>query len=109
MNLELILGIIIGLILVIGFICYFLNERKTVKEWLFFAVTEAEKLLGSKVGKLKLAQVFSKFIEAFPIFSKFIKFKTFSKWVDLALEQMKKYLEDNQKAKTYVGIEEIEK
>lgn len=109
MTLEIIIQIIIGVILVIGAICFALNEKKTVKEWLFLAVTEAEKALGSKMGRMKLAQVFNEFIKAFPIFSKFIKVGTFTKWVDLALEQMREYLQSNKNAKDYVGFTEQNK
>ena len=106
MSIELIIQIIIGIILVGGAICFILNEKKTVKEWLFLAVTEAEKALGSKMGRMKLAQVFNEFVKVFPIFSKFINITTFAKWVDIALEQMRKYLQSNKNAKDYVGFTE---
>ena len=68
------------------------NERRSVREWLLFAVSEAEKLLGGKTGALKLRKVFGAFVETFPVFSAFISFDTFSGWVDTALEDMRALL-----------------
>ena len=102
MTLETIIAIIIGAILLIGLICYVINQRKSVKEWLFLAVVEAEKALGSKTGRLKLRQVFKEFITLFPIFSKFVTFEKFSKWVDGALAQMKETLKSNSAIQEYI-------
>lgn len=96
----------IALILGGGLVCYVINQKKSIKEWLLFAVVEAEKALGSKTGKLKLRQVFENFIKLYPFFSKFIKFETFSKWVDKALEEMKKMLQSNVEVQGYVGVKE---
>ncbi len=67
-----------------------------VKAWLLWAVCEAEKILGGGTGKLKLAMVYSMFIERFPKFSKIMPFSLFSKLVDEALEIMREWLENNQ-------------
>lgn len=99
---ELIFCVVIGIILLVGSICLIINQKKSVKEWLLLAVTEAEKALGSKTGRLKLNLVFENFVKLFPIFSKFITFSTFSGWVDLALDQMKVMLTSNQAVKEYV-------
>lgn len=108
MSVELIITAIVGLILIIGAIIGIIKGKKNIKRWLFYAVTEAEKALGSKTGKLKLAQVFANFVSIFPIFSKFVTFATFSKWVDIALAEMKEYLQSNKNANDYVNIEEKE-
>lgn len=102
MSVEIIITAIVGIVLIIGVIIGLIKEKKNVMKWLFYAVTEAEKILGSKTGQLKLAQVFANFITAFPFFSKIITFNTFSKWVDIALEKMKEYLKDNENANKYV-------
>lgn len=41
-----------------------------VKEWLLWAVTEAEKELGSGTGQLKLRQVYDLFVQRFPVITK---------------------------------------
>ena len=38
------------------------EQRERVKEWLLWAVTEAEKELGSGTGQLKLRQVYDLFL-----------------------------------------------
>lgn len=73
-----------------------------IKEWLLWSVVEAEKELGSSTGRLKLSMVYDAFILKFPMTSKFISFETFSKYVDLALDEMRRLLESNQAVKEYV-------
>lgn len=102
---EIILVIIVAAILIVGTICLIINQKKSVKQWLLFAVTEAEKALGKKTGQLKLRQVFENFIQLFPLFSKFVSFETFSKWVDQALVEMKKMLSSNINVNMYVSGE----
>ena len=97
--------IIIGLILIGGLIATFINEKKSVKQWLVLAVAEAEKALGSGVGELKLREVYQKFVSLYPILAKLITCERFAKWVDKALEQMKTLLENNEKVAEYVGVE----
>ncbi len=65
------------------------DETNTVKEWLIFATTQAEYLLGSGTGQQKLMTVYKMFMERFPVFSVFVSFETFSRWVDIALDAMK--------------------
>jgi hypothetical protein len=72
-----------------------------VKEWLLYAVTEAEKELGGGTGQLKLRHVYDMFISKFK-FASFIKFETFSGWVDEALEKMEHLLSTNEKVAAYV-------
>lgn len=76
-------------------------EKEKVLNWLVYAVTAAEKDLGTKTGKLKLRTVYERFVGAFPIFSLVLPFSTFSEWVDIALDEMKKMLE-NAAIKNYV-------
>lgn len=94
--------IIVLLILAGGAVAAALNQRKSAKEWLLLAVTEAEKALGGGTGKLKLRQVYQQFITTFGLFAKFVRFETFEIWVSESLEQMKKMLESNKKVEEYV-------
>lgn len=93
------IGGIIGVIIIIYLI---VNQKHKIIEWLKFAVTEAEKLLGEKTGQLKLRQVYDWFVEKFPVVAAFLPFKIFSGWVDIALQTMRKWLEDNKQVLNYV-------
>ena len=53
-----------------------------VREWLLFAVTQAEKELGGGTGQIKLRYVYDMFVVKFPSLVKFISFETFSFMVD---------------------------
>ena len=77
------------------------KQIAAVKEWLLYAVTQAEKELGGGTGQLKLRYVYDLFISKFP-WASFIKFETFSGWVDEALEEMKHLLSTNDKVAAYV-------
>ena len=78
------------------------QETENLKEWLRFAVAEAEKELGSGTGQLKLRMVYDKAIEKFPFISK-IPFSVFSGFVDQALDWMKDQLTNNKKIREYVN------
>lgn len=79
------------------------EQIQALKEWLLFAVSEAEKALGSGTGKLKLRYVYDMFLEKFPYIAKFLTFEKFSEYVDEALEEMKKLLETNPKISSYIN------
>lgn len=74
-----------------------------IRQWLLYAVTEAEKELGSGTGQLKLRRVYDLFVQRFPAVAAVISFDTFSLWVDEALEQMRGMLEQHQDVRKYVG------
>lgn len=80
------------------------DQIKAVKEWLLYAVTMAEKELGSGTGELKLRFTYDLFVTKFPMVAKVISFELFSAWVDEALDQMKKMLETNQSAADLINI-----
>lgn len=61
---------------------------KNAKEWLLFAVIEAEKQLGSDTGVIKLRAVYDQFLEKFPVLRMWVSFDLFSKMVDEALNKM---------------------
>lgn len=78
------------------------NQISKIKSWLLYAVTKAETELGEKTGQLKLHTVYDLFIVRFPQTAKLVSFKTFSLWVDDALDEMKKMLENNKKIEELV-------
>ena len=73
-----------------------------IKEWLLYAVTEAEKELAGGTGQLKLRQVYDLFVQRFPAVAAVVSFDTFSLWVDEALGQMRELLAKNEHAAAYV-------
>lgn len=78
------------------------EQIAAVKEWLLWAVIQAEKELGSGTGKLKLRQVYDLFVTKFPWVAKYVSFTSFSIWVDEALIEMRKLLETNTYISTFV-------
>lgn len=90
------------IVMAIVAIIYFLTSPSRIEQWLIYAVTMAEKDLGSGTGQIKLRQVYDMFINAYPIFSKIVPFNLFSKWVDNALEFLKKQVESNKNVKEFV-------
>lgn len=100
--------ITIAAIVGVGFFIYdfiklpIANQIEKVKEWLLYAVAQAEKELGGGTGQLKLRYVYDLFIHAFPIFSKFISFNHFSDLVDMVLETFNQILDTNKQINTYV-------
>lgn len=71
------------------------EQREKIKEWLVWAVTQAEAELGGGTGQLKLRQVYDMFIQRFPAIAKMISFDTFKYWVDEALIEMREMLQNN--------------
>lgn len=73
-----------------------------IKEWLKWAVTEAESYLGSGTGELKLRYVYDMAVKQFPIIKYIIPFSVFSAWVDEALVWMRQQIDANAKIAEYV-------
>lgn len=83
------------------------EQREKVKEWLLWAVTQAEAELGSGTGQLKLRSVYDLFVQRFPAVAKAVSFDTFSLWVDGALDEMREMLKQNRAVQELVnGVEE---
>ena len=78
-----------------------------VREWLLWAVTEAEKELGGGTGKLKLRQVYDLFVTRFPWLAQIVPFDLFSSLVDDALEDMRDMLKTNQAVLAHVNGEGV--
>ena len=79
------------------------QKIKNIKEWLKWAVIEAERQLGSGTGQLKLRLVYNSAVNKFPFIVSLVSFEVFSLWVDDALEWMKKQLETNEAISQYVN------
>lgn len=95
-------GAVIG-VAIYHFVKLPLSEQlDKVREWLLWAVTQAEKELGGGTGQLKLRQVYDLFIARFPWIAKVIGFSTFSDLVDDALVEMRKMLAQNEAVQTLV-------
>lgn len=106
MELKDIIALIVGGVILIGIIIYLVVcQKEKVKEWLKWAVVEAEKLLGTGTGQLKLRQVYDWFCEQFTFLSAIVPFQVFSAWVDVALETMDKWLSENKQITAYVKNE----
>ena len=89
-------GIICAVVLVV---LYFWQQRSKSIQWLIWAVSAAEKELGSKTGQLKLRRVYDWYVEKFPWLSAIVPFVIFSKWVDKALTTMRRWVDN----KTPIG------
>lgn len=85
------------------------EQLTSLKEWLLYAVTLAERELGSGTGKLKLRYVYDMFVVKFPWLAKVVTFVQFSVWVDQSLEEMNHLLTNNTAVKTYVAGQAAEK
>lgn len=102
---DLLFWIILGVPLVLLIVASILlakNQKKKVIEWLKYAVSMAEKELGEKTGQLKLRRVYDWFIEKFPKLSSIIPFATFSKWVDVALQTLDKWIDSKNAVANYI-------
>lgn len=78
------------------------EQINSVKEWLLYAVTEAEKELGSGTGQIKLRYVYDMFLVTFPNLARLITFEQFSFLVDEVLNTFRPLLEQNKSLQSYV-------
>ena len=109
-NWALIIVALSALVVAISFVVNFFQKPtpeqiKQVKAWLLYAVSLAERELGSGTGKLKLRYVYDLFISKFEALSKMISFEQFSALVDEVLEDMKEMLKTNKDIQQYIGAE----
>ena len=73
-----------------------------VKTALLYMVTEVEKELKSKTGRVKRSMVWEWLVERFPIISLFITEEKYDELLDQALDEFRKMLEDNSSLYDYV-------
>ena len=78
------------------------EQLTKVREWLLWAVTEAEKSLGGGTGQLKLRQVYDLFVTRFPWLTRLVSFSLFSAMVDDALDELREMLDTNEAVKEFV-------
>ena len=107
MNVQIIVALVIVAIALVCGIIWFVKLPKdkkiaNIKEWLKFAVVDAEKELGSGTGQLKLRMVYNMAVKQFPFIVQLIPFDTFSGWVDEALDWMRDQLAENKVTQSYV-------
>jgi len=103
--------IIVGLLAVVLMVVYLVvkffclptdKQIEKVKEWLKYAVTQAEKALGSGTGQLKLRYVYDMFVQRFPWLSRVVTFDYFEMLVDEALKWLELQLASNKNIKEFV-------
>jgi hypothetical protein len=87
---HIVMGVILAVAIVGGGI--YVNG---FKNWLVWAVSEAEAVFGSNTGKLKLRYAYELAVNRFPTIAKLIPFALFSKMVDDALDIMRDMIENN--------------
>lgn len=98
----------IAILTVSGYILYTFikmpkdHQLNKFKEWLLYAVAEAERELGSGTGQLKLRYVYDMFILRFESLSKVISFEAFSIMVDEALDKFREMLANNTAVANYI-------
>lgn len=79
------------------------KQMEKVRQWLLFAVMEAEKKFGDHMGQVQLRYVYDLFVGKFPWIAKAISFEAFRGLVDKALDEMKELLSKNEAAAEYVA------
>jgi len=112
-NWYIILAAIAGIAVLVYLIVKFFKFPRAeqiakIKEWLLFAVTEAEKEFGSGTGQLKLRYVYDMFVAKFPYLVKFVSFEFFSKLVDDVLVKFKEMFKTNTAVQSYVASNTVE-
>ena len=74
-----------------------------IRNWLLYAVIQAEKEYGAGTGALKLRYVYDQFVDRFESAATIITFERFSRLVDEALQNMRHLLETNKDIEYYVN------
>lgn len=95
---NIVLCVIMAVILVFGGL-YIMGY----KDWLVWAVIEAEHMLGSKTGKMKLRYVYDLSIKHFPVIAKLLPFSVFAFLVEKALEVMNTMIQENKSIAEAIG------
>lgn len=101
--------IIVLLVLIGGVIAFFKGEHKSMKDWLLYACSVAEKEFGSKTGQLKLRYVWSMACKQFSFLTTFLSFEKFSEMVDDCLIDLRHLIETNDNIATCLETEKGDK
>ena len=104
MEAKIIFIAVLAVVLIVGIVLA--ANVSAFRNWLVYAVTEAEQKFGGKTGKLKLRYVYDLAVEAFPVIAKTLPFGFFSWAVDSALLIMRGMLEDNKQIADIVNKKE---
>ena len=104
MEAKIIFIAVLAVVLIVGIVLA--ANVSAFKNWLVYAVTEAEAKFGGKTGKLKLRYVYDMAVEAFPVIAKTLPFGFFSWAVDSALLIMRGMIEDNRQIADIVNKKE---
>lgn len=90
--------LVVAVVFIIGFFKKPRDEQiNTLREWLLWAVMQAESYFGAETGVIKLRYVYDMFIVKFPWLAKIISFDTFANLVDEALDRMEQLLVEQPK------------
>lgn len=87
-------AIILAVVAVIALVIFFAvrGKKDIIYKMLYALCDEAEKLYGSKTGKMKFAYVMEKAYAALPAIIKvFITYNTLETWIEKALVKAKEY------------------
>ena len=103
--LECIPYVIILFVLIGGAVAFFKGEERSLRNVLLYLCSEAEKMLGSKTGQLKLKYVWSQACSQFKFLTTFMTFEKFSEMVDQCLVEFRHLVETNPNIAGYVGVE----
>ena len=87
-------GLIFGVIIILC-ASYKIFGIDKIRNWLLWAVIQAEKEFGGGTGKLKLAMVYDMFIAKFPKLQTIIPYALYSTLVDEALVVMREMLKND--------------
>ena len=104
MEAKIIFIAVLAVVLIVGIVLA--ANVSAFRNWLVYAVTEAEAKFGGKTGKLKLRYVYDLAVEAFPVLAKMLPFSFFSWAVDSALLIMRGMIEDNKQIADIVSKKE---
>lgn len=101
-----VIALILVLVTVYAVLCFLkltpkqqLDKARTA---LLYMVTEAEKELKGKTGRVKRSMVWEWLVERFPIITLFITEEKYDELLDQTLEEFKKMLESNDSLYDYV-------
>lgn len=95
-------------VLAVIFVMIAAMRYKSFKNWLVYAVSEAEKYLGSGTGKLKIRYAYDLAIKQYPVIAKIIPWSLFSKLIDAALVVMRQMIDDNQMIANVISGKKME-
>lgn len=87
--------ILCGVAIILCLIYILILRFSSFKNWLVYAVSEAEKYLGAKTGKLKIRYAYDLALKKFPVLSKIIPWSLFSWLIDKALIIMRDMISSN--------------